>query len=52
MTEQNDDGRDGLVVKCCHQAMAVKPIGDLPIPLEKVTCKSCDKIEDPHQSCL
>jgi hypothetical protein len=40
--EQIDDDRDGLVVLCCHQAMAVKPIDDLPIPLGKVAYKSCD----------
>jgi hypothetical protein len=40
--EQIDDGRDDLVVQCCHQAMAVKPIGDLPKPLGKVVCTSCD----------
>jgi hypothetical protein len=42
MTEQIDDGRDGPVVLGCHQGMAVKLTGDLPIPLGKVACKSGD----------
>ena len=42
MTEQIDDGRDGLVVLGCHQGMAVKLTGDLPIPLGKARCKSGD----------
>ncbi len=40
--EQIDDGRDGPVVLGCHQGMAVKLTGDLPIPLGKVGCKSGD----------
>ena len=42
MTEQIDDGRDGLVVLGCHQGMAVKLTGDLPIPLGKAGYKSGD----------
>jgi hypothetical protein len=43
MMKQIDDCQDGLVVvQGCHQAMAVKLTGDLPIPLGKVTCKSGD----------
>ena len=36
-TEQIDDGQDGLVVTGCHHVnvMAVRPSGDLFIPLER-----------------
>jgi hypothetical protein len=42
MTEKIDDGRDGPVFLGCHQGMAVKLTGDLPIPLGKVECKAGD----------
>ncbi len=37
-----DDGRDGLVARGCHPAMAVKLTGHLLMPLENVACKSGD----------
>ena len=42
MMEQIDYGQDGLVVLGYHQAMVVKLIGDLLIPLGKVACMFCD----------
>ena len=38
-TEQIKDGRDGLVILGCHQAMAVNLTSNLPIPLGKSACK-------------
>jgi len=41
--EQIDDGRDALVILCCHEVMVMKLTGNNPIPpLGKAACKSGD----------